>query len=32
MLVYLLIDLVVIMIGVETYQKTKKNWALGQLV
>lgn len=28
MLVYLLIDLVVIMIGVETYQKTKKNWAL----
>ena len=28
MLIYLLVDLIVIMIGIYTYDKTKKNWAL----
>lgn len=28
MLVYLLIDLIIILIGIYTYDKTKKNWAL----
>lgn len=28
MLIYLLIDLAIILIGIETYQRTKKNWAL----
>lgn len=31
MLIYLLIDLVIIVIGYETYQKTKKDWALALL-
>lgn len=31
MLIYLLIDLAIIVIGYETYQKTKKDWALALL-